>query len=100
MFETVFEKQGTTLTAIPSERLDANTSGAFGDELFRQLDGIQDVIMDFEHVDYISSSGLRVIMGTVQRLDGIDGSVKVIHASKAVKDVLELSGFLAVVTVE
>lgn len=79
MSDTVFEKNGPTLTVRPSGRLDAVTSVAFGNELYPQLNDVQELILDFENVDYISSSCLRVILGAVQQLEPREGTIKAIN---------------------
>lgn len=99
MSDTVFEKNGPTLTVRPSGRLDAVTSVAFGNELYPQLNDVQELILDFENVDYISSSCLRVILGAVQQLEPREGTIKAINVSESVKEVFDLSGFHAFVTV-
>lgn len=99
MSDTVFEKNGRTLTVRPMTRLDAVTSVAFGNELYPQLNDVQELILDFENVDYISSSCLRVILGAVQQLEPREGTIKAINVSDYVKGVLDLSGFHAYVTI-
>ena len=99
MSDTVFEKNGPTLTVRPSGRLDAVSSAAFGTELLPQLDDVRELILDFENVPYISSSGLRVIMGAFQRISPHDGTIRAIHASPAVKEIFDTTGFYTLITV-
>ena len=43
-------------------RLDSNTSQGFEEKLFKAIsEGRNRIIVDFENLDYLSSSGLRVI---------------------------------------
>ena len=81
MADTVFEKDGDRLTVKPEGRLDTATSPILEREVQEHLDGVQELIMDFEKVEYISSGGLRVLLATEQTIENRDGSMKVIHAN-------------------
>ena len=99
MSDTSFEKQGSTLTVKPKGRLDLISSPVLEKELKEQMDGVQELIMDFTDVEYISSGGLRVLLAVEQELVKKDGSMKVIHANDYIREVFELVGFTDVVNV-
>ena len=100
MSATVFEKKGTLLTVKPEVRLDTTTSPVLESELRQYLDGVQEVIMDFTGVEYISSGGLRVLLATEQLLENRGGSMKLIHVNEHIIEIFELVGFMDVVNVE
>ena len=100
MSATVFEKKGTLLTVKPEGRLDTTTSPVLESELRQYLDGVQEVIMDFTGVEYISSGGLRVLLATEQLLENRGGSMKLIHVNEHIIEIFELVGFMDVVNVE
>ena len=54
------------------------------------------VILDMEELDYISSSGLRTILKLRQRFSGL----KLINASTEVYEILDMTGFTEMMTVE
>jgi anti-sigma B factor antagonist len=56
------------------------------------LGNAKKLIFDFEMLDYISSAGLRVLLGTAQTMDG-KGEVVVCDLTQSVQDVFELTGF-------
>ena len=99
MSSTVFEKEGTTLTVKPDGRLDTATSPVLEAELRQQMDGVQEIIMDFATVEYISSGGLRVLLATEQQMESRGGSLKLIHVNEHILKIFELVGFMDVVTV-
>ena len=99
MSSTVFEKEGTTLTVKPEGRLDTATSPVLEAELRQQMDGVQEIIMDFAAVEYISSGGLRVLLATEQQMESRGGSLKLIHVNEHILKIFELVGFMDVVTV-
>ena len=99
MSATVFEKQGNVLTVKPEGRLDTATSPIFDSELRKHLDGVQEIIMDFAAVDYISSGGLRVLLTTDQTMEKKGGHMKLIHVNEHILDIFKLIGFMDLVTV-
>lgn len=54
--------------------------------------------MDAKGLEYISSAGLRVLMIAVKKLG--QGSVAVLNASEAVKEIFEATGFDQMITIE
>ena len=99
MSETIYQKQGTTLTVKPKGRLDTVTSPALEKELQEHLDGVKDVTMDLASVEYISSGGLRMMLATEQLLEQKGGALKVINANEYILEVFDLVGFMDVVEV-
>ena len=77
-------------------RLDAATSPAALDALNKQINAGQlKIVLDFSKLDYISSSGLRVLLMTLKTLNAKKGRL-VIYGMKAhVREVFELAGFLS-----
>jgi len=55
--------------------------------------GERKIIFDFSKTDYISSSGLRVILQAA-KLVHKDGSIALCNANEQIYEVLEISGFL------
>ncbi|MBR4503201.1 MAG: STAS domain-containing protein [Clostridia bacterium] len=100
MSATVFEKKGSLLTVKPEGRLDTAASSILSDELEAQLDGVTEIIMDFEKVEYIASSGLRVLLMAEQRMEDCGGKMKLIHVNEYIIAIFDLVGFMDVITVE
>ncbi len=100
MSTTIYEKQGNRLTVKPEGRLDTVTSPELEKELQQYLDGVQEITMDFEKVEYISSGGLRLLLATQQQMEDRGGSMRLIHVNALVLDIFDLVGFMDVVTVE
>ncbi|MBQ4434894.1 MAG: STAS domain-containing protein [Clostridia bacterium] len=100
MSATVFEKQGSRLTVKPEGRLDTATSPILESEMQPYLDTVQDVVMDFTKVEYISSGGLRLMLTTDQQLESRGGSMKIIHVNENILEIFSLVGFTDIITVE
>ena len=99
MSDTIFEKQGSTLIVKPRGRLDLVSSPTLEKDLKEHMDGVQEIIMDFTDVEYLSSGGLRVLLSAEQQLEKNGGNMTVIHANDYILEVFELVGFMDVVTV-
>ena len=92
-------KNGSTLTIALEGRLDTTTAPDLEKEIKTGLDGVTELIMDFEKLDYISSAGLRVLL-SAQKAMSKQGSMKVIHVSDLVMEVFEVTGFTDILTIE
>jgi anti-anti-sigma factor len=55
-------------------------------------DGDKNILMNFEELDFISSTGLRVILATGKKLSG-SGKLTLCNPNITVNDVLKMSGF-------
>ena len=99
MSSTVFEKQDNVLTVKHTGRLDTITSPVLENELRPYLDAVQEVIMDFSKIDYISSSGLRLLLTTQEALEDHGGSMKLIHVSDYIVEIFDLVGFTDLLTI-
>ena len=75
-------------------RLDAYSSN----ELERSIsalidDGSVRLVVNFDGVDYISSSGLRVMLASLKRLKKVEGNLKLACLKPYVKEVFDIAGF-------
>ena len=62
MTEPIYSRQDQLLTVQYTGWINTATAPALQKDLTEKLDGIQDVVMDFASVVYISSGGLRMVM--------------------------------------
>ena len=100
MENTIIEKDGAKLNVSPQSRLDTATAPQLKEELVPHLEGIQDVVMDFEHVEYISSAGLRVLLEVYQTMEDRGGTLRLTHVSKSIMAIFNLVNFAEIVTIE
>ena len=91
-------KQGTKLTVTVIGTLNTMTSPALGDYVSRNLDGIEELIFDFSQLEYITSSGLRVLL-QAQKTMNQQGKMSVAHVNDSIREVFELTGFLDILTI-
>lgn len=88
------EKHGSISIFKVLGRLDSNTSPDFEKEITEVIDnGGQNIVIDFETLDYISSAGLRVILKTAKTLKQSAGKLVLCSMKDYVREVFEISGF-------
>ena len=97
---TVTKKsEGTKLTAAFEGRLDTNTTPQAEKELADSLDNVNELVLDFKNLDYISSAGLRLLLMLQKKMNN-QGSMTIINANDMVKEIFEVTGFSEILTIE
>lgn len=81
----------TKLMVKVSGKIDLDNAGEFGMTVKDSLDGIVDLILDFEDVTYISSIGLRVLF-EFQKQMKTQGSMTIVHVQPEVMNVFSMTG--------
>ena len=80
-------------------RLDTITAPVLEKTVSENIVGIQSLILDFKGLEYISSAGLRVLLGAQKKMNN-SGSMKLIGVCEDVMEVLEMTGFADILTIE
>ena len=80
-------------------RLDTTTAPALDKTINNDIEGTKSLILDFKSLEYISSAGLRVLLGAQKKMQKI-GSMKVIKVREEVMEVFEMTGFADILTIE
>ena len=62
--------------------------------------GARGLVFDFSALDYISSAGLRMVLVVAKRLKGEGGQLVLSGMQPHVREVFDISGFLAILNVE
>ncbi len=92
-------KDNQALTVILEGRLDTNTAPLLEGELRTSVNGITDLTIDMENINYISSAGLRVLL-SAQKVMKKQGSMRLVKVRPEVMEVLEVTGFSEILTIE
>ena len=90
---------GTQLSLVLEGRLDTTTAPELEKELDSGLEGVTELIFDMEGLDYLSSAGLRILLGA-QKTMNKQGSMKVIHVNETIMEIFEVTGFADILTIE
>ena len=88
--ETIIELAG---------RLDTNTAPALDKTISNDIEGTKDLVLDLKSLEYISSAGLRVLLGAQKKMQKI-GSMKVTNVCEEVMEVFEMTGFADILTID
>ena len=88
-----------SLTIALEGRLDTTTAPQLEAELKTCLNGVEELVIDMEKLDYISSAGLRVLLAA-QKVMTKQGAMKVTHVGEAIMEIFEVTGFSDILTIE
>ena len=92
-------QDGNKLLVTVEGRLDTTTAPQLEKEFKESLDGITDLTVDFQNLEYISSAGLRVLL-SAQKTMNKQGSMLIKGASDVLMEIFEVTGFVDILNIE
>ena len=92
-----FNKTNETMFVAIEGRLDAITAPDFESFIDENYDGACPLILDCKDLAYVSSAGLRVLLGAQKKAKG---AMKLTNVCELVIEVFEMTGFDDIFTVE
>lgn len=92
-------KEGAKLVMALEGRLDTSTAPELEAALDGTIAGVEDLILDCEKLEYISSAGLRVIL-KAQKIMNTQGEMKLTHVNETIMEVFDITGFVDILTIE
>ena len=93
------QADGGKLILTLNGRLDTMTSPDLEAVLKESLDGVTELVFDCTDLEYISSAGLRVLLGA-QKVMNNAGKMMIRNVNEPVMEVFEVTGFTDVFTIE
>lgn len=96
---TEIQKTAEATTIYVVGRLDANTAPMLEDTIGKEIDDTKKLILDVKDMPYISSAGLRVLLSTQKKMQKI-GSLVIKNVCPEVMDIIEITGFADILTIE
>lgn len=87
---TVFKLEG---------RLDTVTAPELENKINNEGDALKKLVLDFSGISYISSAGLRVLLGAQKKMNA-QGSMELVNVSEDVMDILEMTGFADILVIK
>ena len=97
--EISMTKDGSEYTFLLKGRLDTITSPDLESRINEVIGDATKLTLDFAKLEYISSAGLRVLLGALQDMEG-KGEMVVCNLTRSVRDVFILTGFDRLFNVE
>ncbi|SCW41232.1 anti-sigma B factor antagonist [Ruminococcaceae bacterium YRB3002] len=82
---------GTATIALEG-RLDTVTSPDLEATIKDTVEGLNELILDFDKLEYISSAGLRVLLAAHKTMSKA-GGMKVVNVNSAIMEIFEVTGF-------
>ena len=93
------KKQASETTILIVGRLDTITAPVLEKTISENTENTQSLILDLSGLEYISSAGLRVLLGAQKKMQKI-GSMKLTGVCVEVMEILEMTGFADILTIE
>ena len=90
---------GAELTVTLSGRLDTTSAPQLENELKENLSGVEHLVLDFAGLEYLSSAGLRVLLGAQKQMNK-QGDMVVRNVNEAISEIFEITGFADILTIE
>ena len=87
---TIFKLEG---------RLDTVTAPELEQVINNEGEELDNLVLDFSGINYISSAGLRVLLGAQKKMNA-QGSMELINVSEDVMDILEMTGFADILVIK
>lgn len=92
-------QNGNSLYLALEGRLDTNTAPELEASIKGSIDKVEELTIDMKALDYLSSAGLRVLLGT-QKIMNKQGSMRVTHVNDTIMEIFEVTGFVDILTIE
>ena len=86
-------------TIVIVGRLDTTTAPELDKTINEDITDAKNLVLDFKALEYISSAGLRVLLGAQKKMQKF-GSMKLVNVCEEVMEVFEMTGFSDILTIE
>ena len=100
MADVKWERKDGVLIALLSGRIDSSNAGELQSDLESGIDpGERALVLDFEHVSFMSSAGLRVCLVIARKFNESGKEFGICTPSDPIRDVVAISGFDQIIAV-
>ena len=86
------ERDYELVTLEITGRLDATTAPNLDSVIGELSEDTKELIFDMSGVEYISSAGIRVLLGAYKKMTTSEGMVRIEKANETVREVFEMTG--------
>lgn len=91
-------KNNDTLTISVEGKIDSATAPEFESTVKKEISKCSDLVFDFKKLDYISSAGLRILLGAQKLMGG--HAMKVVNVNDSVYEIFEITGFSLILDIK
>lgn len=92
-------KEGSKLNITVEGRLDTTTAPELEAVIKDEINGVTELVIDLDKLEYISSAGLRVLLAA-QKIMMKQGQMVVTNPNDVIKEIFEVTGFSDILTIE
>ena len=93
-------RENDIITIAIEGRVDTNTSPQVQDAILKSFQKVNQVVLDFTQCSYVSSAGLRALLIGQKTAASKKGTMKLVHVPEILMNVLQMSGFVNILTIE
>ena len=86
------ERDFELVTLEITGRLDTTTAPNLESVVNELLGDTKEIIFDIYGVEYISSAGIRVLLGAYKKINSVQGKMRIEKASDMVREVFQMTG--------
>ena len=97
--EVKVENKGNEVVMKVEGRLDTMSAPQLEEKITALGEEVADLVLDLAGLDYISSAGLRVLLGAQKKMNK-QGAMKVTNVKSEVMEIFEMTGFSEILTIE
>ena len=99
--EVAEERDGDVLVLLPVGRLDSGNARSFESIVMDFISaGERRLVVDFSRLDFISSSGLRVLLIAAKALKAGKGTIILCSMKNHIEEVFRISGFHRIIPIK
>lgn len=98
--EYTINADGAEITVAVSGQIDTFSSPILEEGVMGAIDDAEKLIFDFANTEYITSAGLRVLLGAQKAMMKKQGSMVIINVNNEVMEVFEVTKFSDFLTIE
>ena len=92
-------KDNDKFTIAVEGRIDSSTAPELEATIKSEIRQCKELIFDFEKLEYISSAGLRILLGAHKFMQN-NGKMRVINSNDTVNEIFEVTGFSCILNIE
>ena len=93
------KKNADQVTITVAGRLDTTTAPALEKAINENVQEEKHLILDIQELEYLSSAGLRVLLGAQKKMQKI-GSMKVRNVCEEIMEIFDMTGFSDILQIE
>ena len=95
------KKEGKVLTVALNDRLDSATATGIEGDLYMLVDDeIRTIVLDCQGMEYIASTGLRILLTLYKLIHARHGEVILKNVDPSVMEIFEMTGFDEILKIE